>query len=388
MKHLVMTLFLWAASTSVFAAPSIAFHGFLAQGIIQSQGSEFIGEPDKWSLNLTETGINARITMNNKIQLVAQAVYLDGGNRYPQGARLDYAFADVSLVSNSAWQTNMHIGRFKNPHWLFSATQDVPHTRPSIILPQSVYFDAFRDVSVGSDGLALVSRLNSDKGEWVVNWSYGKNDFSDDFATDLLGGLDEGRIEQEFIHQFSIGWTPYSAKWQLRASYLETSLDYQIDLANFSLNGASRFSRYQLSARYSAQHYELTSEILSEQVEISGVPLIATNRTGIGGYFQAQYFVDPKISLLLRYDTFYPDREDKSGEALSDNFVGLVPDYAGFMETYTIGLSWKFAKRWRIHAEHHWVDGAARLNTIVTPQTLTRTDENWQTTAIQVMTWF
>ena len=133
------------------AEDAFSWHGFLSQGISQSIDSDFIHEDDEISFDLTELGINMRYDMNASLAVVGQAVYLNGGNRYERGARIDYLFVDWRLPDMENWTANINLGRFKSPHWLYSATRDVPQTRSTIILPQSIYFDNFRDVALGSD---------------------------------------------------------------------------------------------------------------------------------------------------------------------------------------------------------------------------------------------
>ena len=119
-------------------------HGFLAQGLIDVDGSNYVNDTGKPSAELTEIGINASYQLSDNIRFAGQAVYLDGGNRYVKGFHLDYLLMDWSLYTDANWQVNLYLGRIKNYHWLYSSIRDVPMSRPSILLPQSVYFDAIK----------------------------------------------------------------------------------------------------------------------------------------------------------------------------------------------------------------------------------------------------
>jgi hypothetical protein len=63
-------------------------HGFVAQGIIDVDHSNFVNESENISLELTEVGINASYQLNDDFRLAGQAVYLNGGNRYAAGSRM------------------------------------------------------------------------------------------------------------------------------------------------------------------------------------------------------------------------------------------------------------------------------------------------------------
>jgi len=128
------------------------FHGFIAQGVIDVEGSNFVNDDGALSPKLTEVGLNGSYQLSDNLRLAGQVAYLNGGNRYEEAVRVDYALLDWSFYDSLSWQANLYLGRFKNNHWLYSSSRDIPFARPSIILPQSVYFDGFRDISVGADG--------------------------------------------------------------------------------------------------------------------------------------------------------------------------------------------------------------------------------------------
>lgn len=365
-----------------------SFNGFAAQGVTRSENSSFIDDANKTSLNLTELGANVRYTANDKLQVVAQVVYLDGGNRYPDGVRLDYAFLDYHLVDTNKDKINLHLGRYKNRHWLYSATRDVPQTRPSIILPQSIYFDGFRDVALRSDGLSFLGRHGLQKGELEWNWSFGKSDFSGDLTQSLLGNQARGRTEQRYVHQASVYWSTPTLNWQFGISLLDSAFEYKSRALDLLGDGESRFQRAQLSLRYSAPNFEISSEILQESVELTGAVLFASNRTGQGGYVQYQHYLNPVLSGLLRYDVYYADKDDKSGNRLSTRTGNAIPAYYGYMRTATFGLQWNMSERWRLQAEYHNVTGAGRLSPLLVPNALPQAEKRWHIFAIQFMTWF
>lgn len=54
----------------------------------------------------------------------------------------------------------VRLGRVKNPFALYNETRDVIWTRPGVLLPQSIYFDALalRQPEISSDGGILYGR--------------------------------------------------------------------------------------------------------------------------------------------------------------------------------------------------------------------------------------
>ena len=103
-------------SGAVLAESELSWQGFVAQGLIQAPDSGFVNDDGELSAELTEIGVNGRYSLSPSWHLAGQLVYLDGGNRYPTGARLDYLFLDWAFYNNSDWQANLYLGRVKNQH--------------------------------------------------------------------------------------------------------------------------------------------------------------------------------------------------------------------------------------------------------------------------------
>ena len=191
------------------SAEPFKIHGFVAQGVIDVDGSNFVNNDGEISLELTEIGLNTSYKFADDFRFAAQAVYLNGGNRYNEGLRVDYFLMDWNAYSSEKWQANLFVGRIKNTHWLHSSTRDIPFARPSIILPQVVYFDGFRDIAVGGDGAALKLTYNNDKyGEFDFNFSRSKSSINSRDAEVILSKLAQGNIEHNLDSQAIVYWRP------------------------------------------------------------------------------------------------------------------------------------------------------------------------------------
>ena len=103
MVRLASLVFLSSLSVSVYSSEHLKVHGFLAQGVIQAADSNFVNDDRDVSLELTEVGINASYRLNSSLRVAGQGVYVNGGNRYPEGASIDYLFLDWQVVNNCDW---------------------------------------------------------------------------------------------------------------------------------------------------------------------------------------------------------------------------------------------------------------------------------------------
>ncbi|MEW6982981.1 hypothetical protein AAD001_10065 [Colwelliaceae bacterium 6471] len=365
-------------------------HGFAAQGVSKAANSNFINDDGKTSLNLTELGVNASYQFSPSIRLAGQAVYLNGGNRYEEGARIDYLLLDWTVATDFDSQLNLYIGRYKNQHWLYSSTRDVPHTRPSIILPQSVYYDIFRDVALGSDGIALAYTTMTDIGEIDLLWSYGKSPISDSASELLVSKYAQGDVNQDFTHQASIYYRPKSSAWQFGASVLDSDFNYTASSMEPFINADATSQRVMFNMLYSGQKWEFAAELLQERFLFNGFlsPDTHPDKKGQGFYLQSRYFVDDKWSVLARYDRFDTDKNDRKGHKLNAESGGYIPSYFGYIYDTTLGVKYRVANNWQIQAEYHWIEGRARLSPAIIPDLQVNNDKNWNMWAVQLMYWF
>ncbi|GAC21916.1 hypothetical protein [Paraglaciecola arctica] len=371
-------------------AESLKINGFVAQGIVQAKDSNFVNDSGDVSLKLTEVGVNSAYRINPSLRVAGQAVYLDGGNRYPDGFRIDYLFLEWQLLNSANWQIKTQIGRNKNYHWLYSSTRDVPHTRPSIVLPQSLYFDVFRDVAIGVDGLVLMAQTHNNLGEWDINFSYGNSRISEEQKNNLLGSNTTGKLRHDEDTQFSVYWRPKLSNFQLGFSLLDADFSYHQGENDTFFTGDETSQRIMFNLLYQGKSWEIASEVMRERVIVENMlfPGFTSDVTAEGGYLQARYFLSNQLTLLTRLDIYDRDRQDRDGRNIQTLSQGLVPGYFGLMDQATVGVTWKFAKNIQIQAEYHKIKGTGRLAPIFTPNTVLNADKYWDMWAVQLMYWF
>lgn len=392
MKQLFAMFFACIVTASVSYAENfdVSWHGYAAQGITQSRNSNFITDNDDITGQLTELGLNGRLDLGTHLDLVGQVVYLDAGNRYEQGARIDYLFLDWRVGEVLGWHTNIHLGRYKNRHWLYSATRDVPQTRMYNVLPQSIYVDRIRDIALGSDGIDVQLTKDTELGAWEVNASYGSSKVTDSVVRTLVSPNAQGEGQQDYVAQVSVFWQPPSLNWRLGASWLESTFSYDPAAQDSVFAGELDQTRIQLALNYFSENWELASEIVFDDTTTIGAfaPNFFQVNKSDGGYVQLRYFLTPKLSGILGYDTYDLNTNDRDGRLLELNSGGLVPAYYGYMDTYTVAMNYDIDSKWRVSAEYQWVHGAARVNSLVNASNLANTESHWQMWSVQLMYWF
>ena len=127
-------------------------HGFATQGYVKTSANSFFGDSEDGSLDFRELGVNATLEPLPGVRLSGQVLSRRVGEMYSGSPVVDFAVADLSLHSTQTQSLALVAGRIKNPLGLFNETRDVAFTRPSVFLPQVVYFDTVRNVLMSSDG--------------------------------------------------------------------------------------------------------------------------------------------------------------------------------------------------------------------------------------------
>ena len=101
----------------------------------------------------------------SNLQFSVQGLSRTAGEGSPGNIRLDYGFIDYTFSNQENSQFGIRLGRMKNPLGFYNDTRDVPFTRPSILLPQSIYFDRTRKLAIAADGAHLYGEYRSDYGD-------------------------------------------------------------------------------------------------------------------------------------------------------------------------------------------------------------------------------
>ena len=386
-RHWLFGLALFSASTW---AENGVWHGFVSQGLIQAQDSNFVNNDGDVSWQLTELGVNSVYKLHSDVKIAGQLMYLDGGNRYVDGVRIDYLFLNWTPLNSLDWQLDLYAGRFKNMHWLYSSTRDVALTRPLIVLPQSVYFDSFRDIAVGSDGLALRSTHNLALGEFEFNWSWGSTPVSRDMSSRVISNDIQGETDQKFVHQMSAYLRPNDSQMQWGISLLDSDFSYRRASLDRYADGDFTVQRVMINWRYSAENWELSSELMQERVNIAGFifPQFARNQYAQGAFLLGRYNWSPTTTWYLSYDYFIANKDNPSGSELPASSGGLIPSYFGYQRDAAISVDHEVAKNLRFKIEYHLIAGTGRLGPNVVPNIVVNDSEHHDIWALQLLYWF
>ncbi|BCX82571.1 hypothetical protein MIT9_P2157 [Methylomarinovum caldicuralii] len=366
-KWLPILIVAWGAvpvsAWEVPGADGLQVHGFLSQGFTWTSGNRWYGRSEDGSLDFLEAGLNVSYRPTASLMLAAQGLYRRAGRVDPNQLRLDYALADWTFWSRSVGRAGLLLGRVKNPFGLYSETRDVAFTRPTIFLPQSIYFDRTRNLGLASDGVQFYGERYSDWGDWFLRlglgWPNGVGD--KEFERLTLGGDRAGDFDPHLSYIGRLSYEYQGGLVRLAVTGAIVNDRYQPGRDDFFRAGEPRLKPLIFSAQYHGERLSLTGEYALRFLDIHGFGrhLPDTEITGESYYLQGSYRVLPKLEAVLRYDVYFADRDDTSGRRYA-RLTGR-PRHARFARDWTVGLRWDVTPWWMLRAEWHKVDGTGWL---------------------------
>ena len=341
---------------------TLQVHGFLSQALVITDDNNFFGPSSEsgGSTKFTEIGVNFSVRPHEDVLVAAQVLSRraggDGSEAQPE---LDYGVIDYQMVSNQERTVGVQVGRIKNPFGFYNQTRDVAFTRPSILLPQSIYFDRTRTVGLAGDGATIYAEERIDNGTFRGQLGIGKAQLGEDVNRTLgfsntPGTFDSGSsviAQVRYEHDAGRIVSAISAG-RARAKYVST--DDNLD------EGRLNFQPWVFSLQYNAENWSLTGEYAIRKTELTGFKEPRNfSFTGNSWYVQYIYRLHRDWQWLVRYDSLISNRDDPSGEDFQASGAG--PAYSQFAKDWTMGLQWQPHPKVLISAEYHYVDGTGWL---------------------------
>ena len=358
---ILSSVFTATGSQAVDIGDNLHVSGFVAAGQSYSDEKQRDVADDRWQ-NLYEGGLKASWTLPANFEINAQLLYRDydsmaeGDNFW-----LDYATLDWHYNGSQFGEQVISLGRFKSNGGVYSSTRDVPFTRPSILLAQSVYPEELRGLFLNTDGIRLASTHLVGNGDLTVEIGYGTTEIDDSFERVTVGDVHFGEWEANNSHFFDLRY--HNPHWLLSYTYSDISPEFNgiappqlvkdLGLGSKELHSLMEFASHTFGIQYQKESWELTAEFVRRDIDFS-----SRNNSGNSGaqhstgyYGQARYFLTHDIAVVARWEEFRLNSSPTAYEESIDESFGLRDT-----STKVVGLSWQFAANWQVSAELQRID--------------------------------
>jgi len=342
---------------------TLQMHGFLSQALVITDDNNFFGpSEDGGSFKFTEIGANVSLRPHQDVLLAAQVLSRRaGGDGEDATLKLDYGLIDYQMLSTQQRTFGIQVGRIKNPFGFYNQTRDVAFTRPSILLPQSIYFDRTRSLGLAGDGLNLYHEERLKTGVLRLQAGFGKARIEDD--ADRALGLDRfpGSLEPNTSAITQARYEHDGGRIIMALSTASVNAEYDSP-PGMPGDGTFHFKPWVVSFQYNQEFWSLTAEYAIRKLELEGFNAFAdSERNGESWYVQyTRRFLDDWQG-LVRYDSLVNDRSDRSGKEFEASTGGAIPAHTQFADDITLGLQWTPHPRVMLASEYHHVDGTGWL---------------------------
>lgn len=362
-------------------------HGFLSQGYIKTTGNNVFGHSNNsGSLDFREIGLTASLRPLPGLQLAGQLLHRRAGKGSEGGIHIDFGFLDYNFINQPQIELGIRLGRTKNPLGFYNETRDVPFTRPTILLPQSIYFDRTRNLALASDGAQLY-------GESRTNWGNITAQFGtvfplvDDQDTEIaiLSRIRSGELKTRLSYIGRILYEQVDGKLRFSVSGAEVNANYDPAINDTLSTGSFKFYPLIFSAQYNAERWSITSEYALRHLRWKnfGSQISDQSITGESVYLQGTYRFTPAWEAVLRYDVLFTDRKDRNGKKFAASTGYKAPAHSRYARDLTIGLRWNITPSIMLSTEYHRVNGTAWLSPLDNPD-ISSTEKNWNLFAAQI----
>jgi hypothetical protein len=338
---------------------NISTSGFLAAGMLNIDSEKNTTDV------IIEGGLHLNATLPRNFELNGQVLYREFGDLSDYSNfdefSLDYLTIDWRYNGTENSEQGISLGRFKSNGGIYSNTRDIPFTRPSILLAQSVYTEEFRSIYSHIDGVRLNSTFFTDAGDYAIEVGYGDNELDDHFVSSFLRGNYSNSINADGLYFVDLRYR--NNHWLIVTTYHDVDANFSgmIPGDNFGFPGFSfdieaevDLENFLFGIQYFTKDYELTAELVKQEAstpQVQGFSQASsedlTYKTK-GYYFQAKYFITQAVSIMARYEDLSLDI------TYSPQLAAVVKqDALNDSNNYGVSITWSINETWQVSADYH-----------------------------------
>ncbi|MFC3121242.1 hypothetical protein [Agaribacter flavus] len=366
---ILVTLMLISNQAYSNTRDKIRLNGFLGIGSATVNRNNFLGEGRDSAL-IIDASVNATYSIDDNFSVQGQLSYREfGDNISDDKPRIDYL--NVTYVTNQllSGEHALSLGRVKSKSGIYNEFRDIPTAKPSILLPQSVYLDVFRNLLLSIDGVSLNSSFDTEVGNFQFQLSLGEINLDDGINETSFGSFVNGKWHEDDAFLADFRWS--NSGYLLSFSYSEYVPMYFAAPGDFVrvspelpainvVDGEVVFTHYVYSLQKNWNTFELVAEYA---YRVFGVRRLLEYPVGAqrpmeGYYLQGRYNLNASTTILLRWERYFRNADDKNGERIRT--FGLE-SWADNAITKTIGLKYQLNKSWSVFTEVHHITGSGYL---------------------------
>jgi len=336
------------------------WNAFISQTAVYTSDYNFLSQSDdRLSFDMWEAGLLMSTAVKEKLTFSAQVLGRKVSDASGDDYRVDYAFFSYPFYQTMRDTIGVRLGRIRSSYGLYNETRDIPHTRTSIAMPQSIYFDMTRNSFYSADGIELFGFR--DFGDQRLSAQvFLSRPVVDEDETSEVARLNPTNLkgDKSLLAKISYG-SEYDG---LRTSFTYYRPEYEVDVSfpigpvAFEDNDSSFYSESMITSfEYNQFDWAVTFEYLRHKFfqripSLGNIPGQTADNRGYeeAYYLQGLYRINDQWETYLRYDT----TERRKSGTLEDGEK---------WQDINLGGSFRPNENWLLRAEVHYIEGLARL---------------------------
>jgi hypothetical protein len=360
----------------------IDIHGYISQGFLISNKNNFLADTQKGTFQFNELGINFSADLTDKLRVGIQLAARDLGDTGNDKVKIDWAFADYR------WQDwlGIRVGQIKMPIGFYNKTRDLDMLRTSILLPQSIYSEIFRDNTNAIKGISGYGEISL---KALGNLSYevlaGTMEIDKDSTTTKRSeagrGVKVDKYDVGTMYTWSIQWETPLQGLRIGTAHeygtvethatLTEDIVIPVSFPPYTITAAEKGTALLMdipnmhlsvySFEYTWKDLVLAAEYLRLGQDVIGRTAgseVWRRRLNVESFYgSASYRFSDWFELGVYYSVFYRDRDDRDGTKTPYN-----PTFYAYQKDACLSLRFDLNDDWIFKLEGHLVDGVGLTN--------------------------
>jgi hypothetical protein len=340
-----------------FEQEDIMMHGFASQGYLKSSDNNYLGNSRDGSYEFNEIGVNFMVPVTDDLRFGIQFFSRDLGNYGNNELVVDWALLDYNISQYLGFRA----GKVKMPFGMRNRSRDVDNLRTPIILNQTVYLEATRDLinaiygfnSYGALPLGILGELDYDLLFGTLELP-GNAPFIQDALDRLKLNADVDITVRHIEGGQLLLISPLSGLSFAATGYLAgIDAEMETDFLSESIPAEGSLKEFWvLSGKYDYRNFSFIFEYMGLYFELDmGEEKIPFRKDG--WYGELSWNVSDWLGLSASYGEFYPDSYDKNGHELGEDY----PDYYAWQEDVTFSSRYNVNEYMCLKFEVHYIEG-------------------------------
>lgn len=351
----------------------VDIHMFASQGFIRStSGTNWpISGTGDGTFQFNEFGLILSKQINPKLRVGIQLFGQARGDYASDKPTIDWVYADYRFKDCFG----LRVGKVKLPLGQYNETRDTDSLRTFVLLPQGIYNDRQREITIAQTGIAVYgNRRVASLGRFAYQVHVGSMQIDPDGGVaknfQSVIPINTTSVDTKTVYAGSFEWSTPAKGLKLSTSGLawEFTINatpaplmtqiYKVPTGTPLQIPVTGLRRGYVSAEYTWRNLVLASEYMRQHFNMNLLGMTVPKQSD-SYYFSGTYRFTDKVEAGAYYNAAYANNRDRDG--LTYKASGLYFPYNTWRKDFAATLRVDPMKHWLVKFEVHRIDGTFEM---------------------------